>query len=311
MTLFLHYIFIYFSGIQTEFRGKSTGPNDGKVVLPGHMEKEDLSAAMERSRRLLTSQELAMQEYLKRQKREADKHIRNSPLNARRSINNMNTVPGRNNGMMSMPGTPTGYRRNSPAAGQDSRNVRGGSLERKVSLPLDPKASSHYSTVSDSEYGVYKTNKENSRSLPKGTSSLNYGLLVGQIQQKRQQKARKDGNWSDCNYSTYTEIMSQKIGGNTSASNHQKQTTHYGWLQPAQTYSGWNSAASAAAAASDSRGSNESLNSISSSIRNARSLSLTRANVMAHQMNNEENFGEKVLAPHGLARQGLPKLYTQ
>ena len=90
----------------------------------------------------------------------------------------------------------------------------------------------HHGAVSDSEYANFKSNKENSsRSLPKGTSSLNYGLLVGQIQQKRAQKNRKDGNWSDTNYSTYTEIMSHKIGAQ-----HQ---TQYGWLQPAQTYSGW------------------------------------------------------------------------
>ena len=37
------------------------------------------------------------------------------------------------------------------------------------------------------------------------------------------------------------------------------------------------------------RDSNESLNSISSSIRNARSLSLTRANVLAHQLSTEQN----------------------
>ena len=310
-----------FSGIQTELRGgksslESGTDSNGRVILPGRMENEDLSAAMERSRMLLTSQELAMQEYLKRQKREADKHIRNSPLNSRRSKANMNTVPGRNGGMMSMPGTPTGFRRNSPASGRQedgSRFVRGGSLERKVTLPnMDHKQGLYYnSTVSDSEYGTYKPNSKenNSRSLPKGTSSLNYGLLVGQIQQKRQQKAaRKDGNWSDCNYSSYTEIMSQKIGNSAAANGGpfgtQQQTTHYGWLQPAQTYSGWNSAASAA---SETRGSNESLNSISSSIRNARSLSLTRANVMAHQMKVDENYGKVgQTPPRGLPRHGLP-----
>ena len=69
--------------------------------------------------------------------------------------------------------------------------------------------------------------KENSKSLPKGTSALNYGLLMGQIQQKRQQRHQRnntnDGSLSDSNYATYSELQQGKSSG------------PYQWLQPAST----------------------------------------------------------------------------
>ena len=65
-------------------------------------------------RMLLTSQELAMQEYLTRQKKQAEKHMRKSPASARRHhLTNINTIPAvrqTDRPIMSMPGTPTAFR---------------------------------------------------------------------------------------------------------------------------------------------------------------------------------------------------------
>ena len=246
----------------------------GRLVLSGKAEKEQWRAAMERSKRVLTSQEQAMEEYLRRQRKEAEKHIRNSPLLSRRGAD---THPGRQGGIVSMPGTPTGSRRNGArhrgVVLQDpvptGRNSRAGSLERQACKPgfQDSRAGTA-DTVSDSEYmrGNFRPSpaKDNSRSLPKGTSALNYGLLMGQIQQKRAARQKTDGSVSDSNYSTYGELRG-------------------GWLQPASTYSGWSH--------KEERGSMESINSInsiSSSIKAARSHGLTQANLLQHQLETHQ-----------------------
>ena len=117
--------------------------------------------------------------------------------------------------------------------------------------------------------------KENSKSLPKGTSALNYGLLMGQIQQKRQQRHQRnntnDGSLSDSNYATYSELQQGKSSG------------PYQWLQPASTYSGFNKEVQDQLLA----GSSESLHSVSSSIKTARAHSLTRANLLTHQLQQQ------------------------
>ncbi len=68
-------------------------------------------------------------------------------------------------------------RRADSAKEEDTRNNRGGSLERKISLQ-ETKSSSPYGAVSDSEYGISYKSKDNSRSLPKGTSSLNSTVVL-------------------------------------------------------------------------------------------------------------------------------------
>ena len=101
-------------GIQTENRSTQ-------------QQQEEWRAAMERSRRMLTSQERAMEEYLRRQRKEAERHIRNSPLAIRKH----------SHGILSMPGTPTGSRRSAGGGdfvdgdGYPVRVSRGGSLERQ------------------------------------------------------------------------------------------------------------------------------------------------------------------------------------
>ena len=245
----------------------------GRLVLSARQEKEQWRAAMERSKRVLTSQEQAMEQYLRRQRKEAEKHIRNSPLLTRRG--GADTHPGRQGGIASMPGTPTGSRRGNAARQRgvvlkepvaSGRSSRAGSLERQAGKPVvqNPRTGTA-DTVSDSEYmkGTFRPSpgKDNSRSLPKGTSALNYGLLMGQIQQKRAARQKTDGSVSDSHYSTYGELRG-------------------GWLQPASTYSGWSHT-------TEERGSMESvnsINSISSSIKAARSHSLTKANLLQHQL---------------------------
>ena len=63
-------VFVIPLGIQTESAAQQQG--------------EEWRAAMEHSRRVLSSQEAAMEEYLRRQRKEAERHIRNSPLPARK-----------------------------------------------------------------------------------------------------------------------------------------------------------------------------------------------------------------------------------
>jgi hypothetical protein len=94
-------------------------------------QQEEWRSAMERSRRVLSSQEKAMEEYLRRQRKEAERHIRNSPLPGRKHV-----PPA---GLFSMPATPTGSRRSTGGAGDlfdagetfHMRLSRGGSLERQ------------------------------------------------------------------------------------------------------------------------------------------------------------------------------------
>ena len=209
----------------------------------------------------------------------------------------------------------------------NNRDSRGGSLERKFSLGGGGGA------WSDSEYGRMlgspmasrrnggspnQTHSPNSpsgvgggkrdpvfgsRSLPKGTSGLNYGLMMDKLQQKRQQRqhphpgARNDGSVSDSNYATFNELRN---GQNANCS-------PYSWLQPASTYAatvqdhfnmyenggggggdgvgGAETASSFSGLSHDPLGSSESLNSVSSSIQQARANSLTKARLMMHQRN--------------------------
>jgi neuron navigator 2 len=96
---------------------------------------------------------------------------------------------------------------------------------------------------------------------------------MGQIQQKRQQRHHRnnanDGSLSDSNYATYSELM--QGGGGKSV---------YPWLQPASTYAGFGQEVGGEELA----GSRDSLHSVSSSIKTARAHSLTRANLLAHQL---------------------------
>ena len=110
-------VFVIPLGIQTESAAQQQG--------------EEWRAAMEHSRRVLSSQEAAMEEYLRRQRKEAERHIRNSPLPARKH----------SHGLLSMPATPTGSRRSTGGGGigggdllEEGFNLRlsrGGSLERQ------------------------------------------------------------------------------------------------------------------------------------------------------------------------------------
>ena len=167
---------------------------------------------------------------------------------------------------------------------------QGGSLERNPSMKIRVNAAPNY--VSDSEYGqivgsnagssspgsLRKNNNNNgSKSLPKGASSLNYGLMMDKIQQKRRMKAANDGSLSDSNYAVY-------------------EPRNYSWLQPASTYNmglqpeygttrgqQLESHHQHLELSSDIMGSNESLNSVSSSIQQARANSLTKARLLLHQ----------------------------
>jgi len=260
-------------------------------------QQEHWRAAIEHNKNVLSSQEQEMKEYLRRQQKVAEKHIKQySPAAVRR---NANTNDQSNcYGAMSMPGTPLGMRKNKSEKqemshfdkngvprkinndiGQNRNNLtRGGSLERHTNHMMQIKECRrkvNNEVYSDSEYmrGKYEQHSpilpdrsakeqkiHNSKSLPKKASALNYELLLGQIQQKRQQRKNKsiDGSISDSNYSSYSEIQGMR-GGSKSP---------YQWMQPSSTYSGWSSAHE------ENLGSNESLNSVSSSIKHARANSL-------------------------------------
>ena len=122
------------------------------------------------------------------------------------------------------------------------------------------------------------------------TSQLNYGLLLGQIQQKRAQRKNKsvDGSVSDSNYSSYSEIQGQR-GGSRSP---------YQWLQPSSTYGGWSGM-------EDPLGSQESINSISSSIQQARANSLTNYPAPARQ-EETEYYGVPFLLQRNMSGPALP-----
>ena len=113
-----------------------------------------------------------------------------------------------------------------------------------------------------------------SKSLPKKSSALNYGLLLGQIQQKRQQRKNQksiDGSVSDSNYGSYNNSN----GGGNYTSYSDIQSMRGSGAKPAssQHYGGW------ASCAEENLGSNESLDSVSSSIKQARAHSLNRPKV--------------------------------
>ena len=97
-------VFVLPLGIQTESAAQQQG--------------EEWRAAMEHSRRVLSSQEAAMEEYLRRQRKEAERHIRNSPLPARKH----------SHGLLSMPATPTGSRRSTGGGGIGGGGIGGGDL---------------------------------------------------------------------------------------------------------------------------------------------------------------------------------------
>ena len=219
-------------------------------------------AAMEHNKAVLASQEQEMKEYLRRQQRVAEKHIKQfSPALSRKSSHQLET--------MSMPGTPMGSRRTKvelvgPGQPGETRLhdygfiTRGGSLERQrngENLPARDRGVSEaysdteYMRSDDREQMLAKLN--GSKSLPKKSSALNYGLLLGQIQQKRQQRKNKsvDGSVSDSNYTSYGEIKN-----------------NYG-QKNSWTYS----------SCQEEMGSNESLDSVSSSIKQARAHSLNRS----------------------------------
>ena len=129
---------------------------------------------------------------------------------------------------MSMPGTPMGVRKNGELSEDNVKLhnygyiTRGGSLERNKAANIDShKANEAYS---DTEFvnDQRLTKLHGSKSLPKKSSALNYGLLLGQIQQKRQQRKNKsiDGSVSDSNYTCYSDIQSMRAGKNNG---------HYGY----------------------------------------------------------------------------------
>ena len=168
---------------------------------------------------------------------------------------------------MSMPGTPMGLRKNGELSEDNVKLhnygyiTRGGSLERNKAANIDNHKTSD--TYSDTEFvnDQRLTKLHGSKSLPKKSSALNYGLLLGQIQQKRQQRKNKsiDGSVSDSNYTSYSDIQSMRTGKNNG---------HCAYNGPQS--GGWMSCQE------DNLGSNESLDSVSSSIKQARAHSLHR-----------------------------------
>ena len=217
---------------------------------------------MEHNKAVLASQEQEMKEYLRRQQRVAEKHIKQfSPALTRKNSHQLET--------MSMPGTPMGNRRNKVDLGETKLHhygyiSRGGSLERQRAGQASTVNSEAYSDVeyikADCDQDQKLTKLNGSKSLPKKSSALNYGLLLGQIQQKRQQRKNKsvDGSVSDSNYTSYGEIKNS----------YGKNTWSYSSCQ-------------------EEMGSNESLDSVSSSIKQARAHSLNRTK----QDNETEYYG--------------------
>ena len=279
---------------------------------------------MEHNKNVLSNQEQEMKEYLRRQQKVAEKHIKQySPAAVRKSAHKNDHLNGY--GAMSMPGTPIGMRKNKPGNPEilqfdnnrssqkinntNGHNVanftRGGSLERHTSPMMHLKECRRKMSneaYSDSEYmkGKFeqhppilpeRSSKEqrihSSKSLPKRTSALNYGLLLGQIQQKRQQRQNKsiDGSISDSNYSSYSEIQGMR-GGSKSP---------YQWMQPSSTYGGWSSTNE------ENLGSNESLNSVSSSIKQARANSAsTYQNIQSFPLGSQSNKMQEETEYYGI-----------
>ena len=212
---------------------------------------------------------------------------------------------------------------------------QGGSLERGTTKIKISGGTQTY--VSDSEYGQYgssaspgsarKSYNQNtngtskggfggsSKSLPKGASSLNYGLMMDKIQQKRQQRQYSprvnDGSLSDSNYVAYE------------AAN--RASSPYSWLQPASTYAAIGSKNEVYQQHHSSRpleelashidilGSNESLNSVSSSIQQARANSLTKARLMLHQQQHNratKGNGSSVASRSNVSEKSYSSLST-
>ncbi len=300
------------------------------AIMAGQQQQTfDWKKAMAHNARVLSSQEKAMDEYLRRQRQAAEQHIQQANCQLMQH-NNSNVVRQQPPGeavktvenlfpASSVPATPTGSRRHNNGlmsnglqhhrqAGFSPRSP-GGSLERQQNRGKVGASDANYGAAfSDSEYGKlllgspmanrrsYAVGGANppppgspggkrdaifgSRSLPKGASSLNYGLMVDRIQQKRQHrqlaaKANNDGSLSDSNYTTYSEI------GRSGAQN-------YAWLGPASTYvhdpyAPWSNEGVGEVISTDVMGSNESLTSVSSSIQQARANSLTKARLAMHQ----------------------------
>jgi neuron navigator 2 len=158
-----------------------------------------------------------------------------------------------------------------------------------------------------------------SRSLPKGASSLNYGLMIDRIQQKRQQRQFNpkvhDGSLSDSNYVAYEAAA--------------RASSPYSWLQPASTYAANIAHHSTAdpyqqqqvrpleevsTMSSDILASNESLNSVSSSIQQARANSLTKARLILHQQQHQRasmtNNGAKISTRSNVSEKSYSSLST-
>ncbi|XP_040570046.1 uncharacterized protein sick [Lepeophtheirus salmonis] len=243
----------------------------------------DWKKAMAHNARILSSQEKAMDEYLRRQRAVAKQQLHMNKDSRHRSIGTKEDGRG-----SSIPGTPV----------MEPRRNYSSSLERsnkKVYREFERSNAGVASPMSSRKnYSQQPNNKDNallgSKSLPKGSSSLNYGLMLDRIQQKRQHRpsSKNDGSLSDSNYATYSEIQGNR-GGSSSP---------YSWLQPASTYansvvdpySAWNDVSS-----SEAMGSTESLNSVSSSIQHARANSVTKAKLMMMHHQQKISPGN----PHG------------
>ncbi|CAB4066554.1 NAV2 [Lepeophtheirus salmonis] len=227
----------------------------------------DWKKAMAHNARILSSQEKAMDEYLRRQRAVAKQQLHMNKDSRHRSIGTKEDGRG-----SSIPGTPV----------MEPRRNYSSSLERsnkKVYREFERSNAGVASPMSSRKnYSQQPNNKDNallgSKSLPKGSSSLNYGLMLDRIQQKRQHRP----------------MRSKEIGVVSSSP--------YSWLQPASTYansvvdpySAWNDVSS-----SEAMGSTESLNSVSSSIQHARANSVTKAKLMMMHHQQKISPGN----PHG------------
>ena len=271
----------------------------------------DWKQAMAHNARVLSSQEKAMDEYLKRQRAAAEQHI--AAANSQLQIQQRHQTPEQHQPRMNfIRGGSLEKQFVADGRGlRSNRESRGGSLERKFTA-AGGWSDSEYGRMLGSPMASRRNNNSNagssnsgsspnspnspacgkrdpafgSRSLPKGTSSLNYGLMLDKLQQKRQlrqqQQHKNDGSMSDSTYATYGEL---------------KQRSPYSWLQPASTYAaslqqenfglygriGEGHEAPSTAASIDPMGSSESLTSVTSSIQQARANSLTKARLMMHQ----------------------------
>ena len=243
-------------------------------------QQDQWRAAMAHNKAVLDSQENEMKEYLRRQQAVAEKHIKEfSPaLTRKNGLHQMET--------MSMPGTPLGVRRDHVGDPHVQLHnygyiTRGGSLERNKSGVDHSRMNNE--AFSDTEYVQDQrlTKLNGSKSLPKKSSALNYGLLLGQIQQKRQQRKKQsvDGSVSDSNYTSYSDIQGMRGHAKVNGG-------HYGTGSGGHyAGGGWTSCQE------DNMGSNESLDSVSSSIKQARAHSLNRHKVSGLNNGHRDSNG--------------------